>query len=269
MESINLDKSPYYWRSFKINFRENSVDTKIIEHSFENDIFYSTIKEFRSTENMKIIDIGAHIGTFSLLSAIKFPNANIYSFEPFPETYKLLDRNINENKITQVHALNYAISNKDAELNLYLSSENWEHSTANTESTNSIIVKGKKLDSFINDYGIDLVDLVKFNCEGAEFEIIDSISAATFKKIKFMVILFHEDMVKGYKRNLIFDILKKNDFIFREINTSKNRGWIIAKNSNYYSKIDNDLIKLKYNLKILYFRQINKAKRLIKWLIKK
>src|SRR5689334_16734349 len=40
-----------------------------------------------------IVDIGAHIGSFTALAAKYFPDAQIYSFEPLRRHYELLVRN--------------------------------------------------------------------------------------------------------------------------------------------------------------------------------
>jgi len=269
MESLKINEAQFNWRNRTIYYRKDSVDIKVIEHSFDNDIFYSSINEFLPTGKMNIIDIGAHIGTFSILSASKYPDAKIYAFDPFPETYSLLERNIISNKIQQVHTYSYALSNKNESRKLFLSDENWEHSTINSDSNKSIVVEGKRLDTFIEEEKIRLVDLIKFNCEGAEFEILKSISNETFKKIKMMVILFHEDMAQDFLRTDIYNIINTNNFIYREINSSKNRGWIIAKNPIFYSKTNNLFLKIEYQLSIVNSKILLYLKKIVKWIIKK
>lgn len=258
-----LDRSPFIWQNFKINFRPNSVDKNVIQHSFDDDIFYSRVREFQPSSCMNIVDIGAHIGTFSMLSASKFKDAKIFAFEPFPETFHLLKKNITENSIHQILPFENAIASTNNPIKLYLSKENWEHSIANLDSENFIQVKGKKIDTFIEEFNIDKIDLIKFNCEGAEFEILKSISSLSYKKIKFMVILFHEDMAKGEMKEDIFFLLKNNGFIYREINKTKNRGWIIAKNRDSYSNISNYFIDFNYKLTTSFSRKIRQLKKIL------
>lgn len=267
MEELN--NPPFIWQNFSVNFRPDSVDKNVIQHSFDNDIFYSRVKEFQPTSFMNIVDIGAHIGTFSILSASKFKDAKIFAFEPFPETYELLKRNINENNIHQIKPFENAIASTNDTLKLYLSDENWEHSIANVDSKEFIEVKGKKIDTLIKEVEIDKIDLVKFNCEGAEFEILNSISHNSYKIIRLMVILYHEDMAKGQKVENLFSLLENNGFMYRVINKTKNRGWVIAKNKNYYSTTENTLVDLNYKFSTILKRKKNQLKQNIKWLIKK
>ncbi len=42
----------------------------------------------------RIYDVGAEIGAFSLFAAKRWPQANIFAFEPDPENFKLLQRNV-------------------------------------------------------------------------------------------------------------------------------------------------------------------------------
>jgi len=267
ISELNTDQ--FKWQNLVVRYRKNTVDKNVIDHSFDNDIFYARIKEFRAEAKMNIIDIGAHIGTFSILTAIKYPDSHVYSLEPFPETYQLLNENIIDNKLGQIMPLEYAVTDRDKQIKLYLSKDNWEHSTTNSESLESIIVDGIRLDSFVSKFNLQKIDLIKFNCEGAEFDILKSISKATFEKIRMMVILFHEDMVLEYTRDVIYDILTKNNFIYREINRSKNRGWIIAKNPNYYSRITNFYLVKWNNLVLAPSKVYEFLIRNLQWLIKK
>jgi hypothetical protein len=59
-----------------------------------------------------IFDIGANIGWYSCHMAKKLPKAKIYSFEPIPETFEKLNKNITINDITNVVLNNIAFSSK-------------------------------------------------------------------------------------------------------------------------------------------------------------
>jgi len=48
----------------------------------------------------QIIDCGAHIGLFSLLAAQRFPSARLIAFEPNPNNYALLERQMADNNVT-------------------------------------------------------------------------------------------------------------------------------------------------------------------------
>ena len=56
-----------------------------------------------------VVDIGAGIGDFSIYSAYGKPNAVIYAFEPFIDSYQLLIKNLTLNAIDNVFAFQRAL----------------------------------------------------------------------------------------------------------------------------------------------------------------
>jgi predicted O-methyltransferase YrrM len=63
--------------------------------------------------NYSIFDIGANIGWYSIYLASRFPNANIYAFEPVKQTYEHLCENIKLNKLTNIQSLNFGFSDHE------------------------------------------------------------------------------------------------------------------------------------------------------------
>src|SRR6266850_2328445 len=61
----------------------------------ETELFLSLIKP-----EMTILDVGAHVGYYSLLAAKRV--AQVYAFEPDPESFELLTRSVNVNGYTNV-----------------------------------------------------------------------------------------------------------------------------------------------------------------------
>jgi FkbM family methyltransferase len=76
------------------------------------------------------LDIGANIGWYSvLLNRLSVPGARIFAFEPDPESYRLLGKNLAANGATRVTALNVALGDSPgfAELHRYRDSNNGRH----------------------------------------------------------------------------------------------------------------------------------------------
>lgn len=92
------------------------------------------------------------------------------------------------------------------------------------------------LEEVINNYQIPFVDLIKFNCEGAEFDIIMNLSNQTIRKIGLCVILYHEDLI-DYTKNVteIITLFKKQKFRVLKIKKSESRGWLIVWNMRRYN----------------------------------
>ena len=72
-----------------------------------------------------VLDLGANIGYYTLIFArLVGPQGRVFAFEPDPENFRLLERNVKENHYTNVVAINKAVSNKTERLKLYLSDDN-------------------------------------------------------------------------------------------------------------------------------------------------
>jgi FkbM family methyltransferase len=148
---------------------------------FEN-YLYKKIYEEKSLFFMKklfpyvstFIDVGANNGYFSLIASkyIK-SNGQIYSFEPYPPSYKKLIENIEFNKLSNIKAFNLALSDQDGEIKFFINSfsDGWNSLMRyNKEFKDSIQVKVKKLDTIFRD---EIIDVMKIDVEGYEEEVME------------------------------------------------------------------------------------------------
>src|SRR5690606_4150668 len=97
MEADSLGEFRY--DTLTVYYRKGTEDEKVLTHSFDNDIFFKEIPSFKPRKTPVIIDVGAHIGTFSILSFLKFPRSRIFSVEASQETYEVLEKNIRSNDL--------------------------------------------------------------------------------------------------------------------------------------------------------------------------
>ena len=216
-------------------YRANSADEQVLDHSFENDIFYSELTDFHEESRMTIIDVGAHIGTFSILSALKYQDSKIISLEPNPHSYSILCKNIESNHIQNVIPVQAAVNYKPGPTKLFLSNENWEHSITTDFGASHLEVQGITIAQIFDKYTIQSCDLLKMNCEGAEFNIVLHLPSKVLSKIKMMLILFHEDLItQNVNRKTLISYLRQNGFLVRKSQMRKERGWIIARNKDFY-----------------------------------
>ncbi len=239
----------FQYDAIDVIFRRGTSDEDVLEHSFDKDIFYPAIPEFEASEQAMIIDVGAHIGTFSFLSIANRKATKVFALEPNSESYSILLRNVKANKLEQkIITIPKALSDVSGKEQLYLDAENWNHSLTHVNSDNAEWVETISLSRLFEEFSIDTCDLIKFNCEGSEFKIILSLQAATLSKIKMMLILFHEDLVNGLHRGDLIRYLNEAGFLTRLENESERRGWIIAKNSKHYSLLNHRIAVLKGRL---------------------
>ena len=80
---------------------------------------------------------------------------------------------------------------------------------------------------------IGKIDLLKVDCEGSEYNILYSLGKNDFKKIKYIVLEYHEfDAKKLHKGRDLSDFLRKNNFttqiIPTDIKSNQGLGYIYA-----------------------------------------
>lgn len=217
---------------FEIAFRKNSVDESVIAHSFENDIFFTNVPEYKPSNDDIIIDVGAHIGTFSLLAASKVPNGTVYAIEACKETFNLLRINVMLNHIKNINISHLALSNEKGFCTLHHDeSGNWGNRIVGIPTESSERVPMDTLKNFFTAQKITRCDFLKFNCEGAEFPIILSTPPEELRKIKIMLVLYHSDLYQLANEEVLIGHLTQSGFTTLIRNKENQRGWIIAINN--------------------------------------
>lgn len=120
-----------------------------------------------------IVDIGANIGWYSLIFERMAPEGvNIFSFEPDPLNFKLLDHNLRLNNATKVTAIQKALSDKDGEQTLYQHNNKnlGRHSLLPLQEGKSVKVETVSLDHFWSAHGLGsrVPRFIKIDIEGYE-----------------------------------------------------------------------------------------------------
>jgi len=189
----------------KIKIRINSTDLMAFTHVW-------IIKEyskpgFEINDKDIVIDVGAHIGLFSLFASQFCKKGKIFSFEPIKENFELLKKNIEINEITNITFFNEAISDKTSKMTLYQNEDEAGHSKF-VKTSKSMEVNSKSFKEFLDERKIDSYDLLKLDCEGSEYEIIESLPPNYFEKLKKIIIEYHladtePDLIKNLKLKLV------------------------------------------------------------------
>lgn len=212
----------------RIAYRLHSVDSEVLGHSFDADIFFAAIPDYALPADGVVLDVGAHIGTFSVLAAARVPRGRVYAVEASRETFRLLQVNVALNHRANVVAEHLALADSDGEVALYHDPEgNYGHSITKPLSASTERVRGETLATFMDRRGITSIALAKFNCEGAEFRILLPAAPATLRRIQKMIVLYHCDLVQE-SASALRDHLAAAGFAVEVRNESAERGWMIA-----------------------------------------
>jgi len=174
----------------RITLRGAYSDYRVVLENAIWDI-YGWDHPFDKNRALTIIDIGAHIGTFAVVMGKRYPNATIYAFEPFIENFKLLTKNIQDSKITNVRAQMKAIAGKRGEVNLNISSSNTGAHSIIFQQDGLTSVEAIPLSDVFATYNISTCDFLKVDCEGAEYDILLSTPGDVLNKIQTIVMEYH------------------------------------------------------------------------------
>ena len=147
-------------------------------------------KDFSIKNDDVVIDVGAHIGLFTLFASQYCKSGKIYCFEPVKENYDLLLDNIKLNHLTNISTFNCAVSNKSSKVKIFLQDDEAGHSMYTTNS-NSVEVYSMTLNDFFKETKIKKCNFLKLDCEGAEYYIIDSLTPKNFDIIEKIIIECH------------------------------------------------------------------------------
>lgn len=213
---------------FEVAYRAGTADEKVIGYSFNHDIFFAGVPEYNAQLDHVILDIGAHIGTFSLLAATMVPKGKVFAIEASKESYNFLKINIALNRLQNVEATHLALSDSKGHTRLYYAEGNWGHSIVGGMSSHGETVPTDTLAGYMASNTIDYCNFIKFNCEGAEFPILLSTPVEVLNRIERMLILYHCDLADQYSVDALSQHLRNSRFSLKFFNQTRHRGWIFA-----------------------------------------
>lgn len=128
------------------------------------------------------IDVGAHVGYFSLLAAFANRNARVCAFEPLPKVYARLERNVSLNGLTNVSCHRLALGRKSDRAEFFHVSDSIPSSSSLSRAFMESIVVNKQLvasevdvttfDEFAATNNVNGIDLIKIDTEATEDQVI-------------------------------------------------------------------------------------------------
>ena len=168
------------WQGMTLHYRPGSSDPWAIYNHLmkprERDE-YAPPKEFPlAHEAVKtVLDIGANVGVTALYFSQIFPNARIYAFEPAPDNFAVLAKNVAN--CGRIRAFNFALGAADATLELYASDNpinfgGYSLHAAGSDTAKKISIPVKSVASVLKDLAIGNLDVIKIDTEGAEWDIL-------------------------------------------------------------------------------------------------
>lgn len=181
-------------------------------------------------ENDIVVDIGFNFGLFSVLSLNKNPQ-RIIGFEPNKRLVSIFRDNFKSDKIEVIQA---AVSNQNGTTIFYENSDTGMSTIINNITKSDIndeyVVDTINFNDFIIKNNINRIDYLKVDCEGAEYDIFQSISNEYLSNnIKKIALEFHHNL-QDIKVQTLIDKLQSCKFTLKIISDENSSlGLIYAK----------------------------------------
>jgi FkbM family methyltransferase len=164
-------------------------------------------------KNWTVIDIGAALGDYAVWAAKQVPDGVVYAVEPFPQSVKIIQKNLELNHVGNVVVCEKAVGGQDGLSGLQLvTGQAVQHSTAALSGAEgSLAVNISSLRTLLNENNIAHCDYLKLDCEGAEFDILFKCPKDVLSRIQRICMEVH-DRVTFYSREDMVHFLEENGY---------------------------------------------------------
>ncbi len=201
---ININGFIFYFGASDVGIAETLITNKDYELDTRK------IIEKILTPNSVFFDLGANIGLHSIFASRQISeNGKIYSFEPSPETFNYLLKNIKSNSLEKkIIAENLAITNIKGQAPFLITKNSECNSITNNKNyinNNSLIfVNTISIDEYCDIKNINNIDLVKMDIEGQELNAMKSMINIVSKSPNFKIIfeLHDENLINNNEDSL-------------------------------------------------------------------
>jgi FkbM family methyltransferase len=177
-----------------------------------------------------VVDVGANIGAFAVFAAQR-TRGRLLAVEPHPGNAAALRRNLLANGASRAQVAECAVADAPGILPLFLGRSGTTHQLfaagKDAGAGDSVDVRVATLPELLAEHGMERVDFLKLDCEGAEGLILPSLPDALLAGIRKIALEFHDDVSpvahdglaklleqKGYRTSLAWDGYSANGMLF-------------------------------------------------------
>lgn len=162
-----------------------------------------------TTRPLRILDIGANCGAFALWAANRWPDSEIFCYEPVPETFEYLMQNIKDNK--KIYPEQVAVCGTyPSQVPVYLGKNNCgEASIFFCKAQQEVPVLVPSIPAVMLPHA----DIIKLDVEGAELDILFNLIGLQQRDLLAVLLEYHSEPL----RRSIDAILKNYEIIKADI----------------------------------------------------
>lgn len=185
---------------------------------------YNCFRALDKISNPVVFDVGANIGTFATWIARAFPQGRIHCFEPQHAVFQQLAGNVAINNLYNVFTHNMALGAENCHVQFnqpdYFVKHDFGTFSLKTDkhlqrTAETLTVEVRTLDSFMEIYGVQRLDLLKIDAEGMDLEVLSG-AKKTIKKFFPKIFVEHSDNEVSIKDS-IMEFLSQFEYEFEII----------------------------------------------------
>lgn len=145
-----------------------------------------------------VVDVGAGFGDFTVLAALASGSGTVIAIEPFLESVTLLRANLARNRVTNVRVEPVALGGKSGHVVLddSVGDPIMRPTISVPDASVANAIPATTLDQLLLDQGVGHVDLLKIDCEGAEYEILFASTPELLRQIDRIVMEVHDRLTE-------------------------------------------------------------------------
>jgi len=148
-------------------------------------------EQFKLEPGWVFVDVGASMGMYTVMASRQVRKTGlVVAIEPHPQSFDFLRFIVSLLRLKNVRVFNVALYSKDSIIDLYLGKEPPLSSVMSDSGFGSMKVRAFALDSLMKVLGIECVNAVKIDVEGAEMEVLRGMEKS-IKICKFITVELH------------------------------------------------------------------------------
>ncbi len=156
---------------------------------------YGDVLPLLNKENIRLIDVGANLGSFTIWINHTVGVEEAYCFEPEPDSFRLLRFNLSLNNCHNAQAIECAVGGTARTVNISLKESSPGGTSIYADNPAALQSRAVPVVAF-QDWLREVkgnFDLLKVDCEGAEWEILAKTDPRHFARFRVFVAEVHGD----------------------------------------------------------------------------
>jgi len=164
-------------KDINLRIRPDSIDERVAKEIVARDIYRVERIQKEDPDIKTVIDVGAHLGAFTVLASHLWPNAKILAYEPWPENFYLLHQNTIDRK--NVSPFQDALVGETTGVVRFKDPKPGPQGNTGggrvVEEGGDRSLAAYSVERLLTELGSRQIDLLKLDCEGSEFSILEAL----------------------------------------------------------------------------------------------